>query len=65
MNLLVKFIIGGRMSAKQTKGRSTKTGRVKKGAKTAYIGNGNASGNHTKKKSNKNYKGNNNARKKK
>lgn len=30
------------MSAKQTKGRSTKTGRVKKGAKTGYIGNSNA-----------------------
>lgn len=31
------------MSAKQTKGRSTKTGRWKKGAKTGYKGNKNAS----------------------
>jgi hypothetical protein len=30
------------MSAKQTRGRSTKTGRIKKGAKTGYIGNNNA-----------------------
>jgi len=30
------------MSAKQTKGRSTRTGRVKKGAKTGYMGNKNA-----------------------
>lgn len=53
------------MSAKQTKGRSTKTGRIKKGAKAGYIANNNAKGNRTKKKSNKNYKGNQNARKKK
>lgn len=30
------------MSAKQTKGRSTKTGRIKKGAKAGYFGNNNA-----------------------
>jgi hypothetical protein len=30
------------MSAKQTKSRSTKTGRVKKGAKSGAIGNNNA-----------------------
>ncbi len=31
------------MSAKQTKGRSTKSGRIKKGAKGGYFGNKNAS----------------------
>lgn len=53
------------MSSKQTKGRSTKTGQIQKGAKTGYVGNSNASGNSSKKSSNKNYKGNNNARKSK
>lgn len=38
------------MSAKQTKGRSTRTGRVKKGAKGGYFGNNNAKKKRKKKK---------------
>lgn len=38
------------MSAKQTKGRSTKTGRIKKGAKGGYFGNTNAKKKGKKKK---------------
>lgn len=41
------------MSAKQTKGRSTKTGRIKKGAKAGYIGNSNAKKKGKKKKGKK------------
>lgn len=41
------------MSAKQTKGRSTKTGRVKKGAKGGYFGNNNAKKKKGKKKKGK------------
>ena len=38
-----RVYLGECMSAKQTKGRSTKTGRRKKGAKGGYFGNKNAS----------------------
>ncbi len=41
------------MSAKQTKGRSTKSGRIKKGAKGGYFGNNNARKKGKKKKKKK------------
>jgi hypothetical protein len=46
------------MSAKQTRGRSTKTGRIRRGAKGGYFGNNNArkKGKNKKKKSKKSKK---------
>jgi hypothetical protein len=42
-----------KMSAKQTKGRNSKTGRIKKGAKGGYFGNSNAKKKGTKKRKKK------------